>query len=149
MLVAHSYARGSDIADQSSILGLWAWHLQLLHQRLSLAMVRLRRNAGRITLIIGGPVARWSGGTCFQMKNVNFRRAAQKTEGQASRLWKMMGRPAEKGSPILQCSLPFCAASQPPENSRFSFGNTALQPARPLFSVILLKAFWPASKPDR
>jgi len=34
---------------------------------------------------------------------------------------------------------PFCAARQPAENSRFSFGNTALQPAQtvdPPFSVI-------------
>jgi len=80
--------------------------------------------------------------------------AAQKTEGrpagciksQSSGLRKRAGRAAEKARlfplPSLMCrpparlnvqptGPPFCAAHQPVENSCFSFGNTALQPARP------------------
>ena len=70
------------------------------------------------------------------------------------------GRAAEKGNPLarpfqqpsLMCSPlahpavqptgpPFCAVRQSAENSCFSFGNTALQSARPAgppFSVILM-----------
>ena len=48
-----------------------------------------------------------SGGLCFQMKNVNFRKAALKTEGRpvgctkrrSGRLRKRAGWAAEKGSP--------------------------------------------------
>jgi len=56
------------------------------------------------------------------------------------------GGPAEKGGlemcrtlacPVVQpASPPFCAARQPVENSCVSFGNMALQPTGPLFSVI-------------
>ena len=95
----------------------------------------------------------------FQMKNVNFRLAAQKIEGRAGRLQKRTGQAAEKGSPpacpfplsSLMCSLParlnnvqptgracsavcrpaLCAARQPAEDLCFAFGNMALQTARP------------------
>jgi len=41
---------------------------------------------------------RQAGGPCFQMKNVNFLRAARKTEGQAGGLHKKaVKRAAEKG----------------------------------------------------
>ena len=98
------------------------------------------------------------------MKNLNFRRAAQKTEGRAGRLHKKeVWRAAEKANPpaalfrspaycaahqpALMCSplsgpavQPadplFCAARQPAENSCFSFGNTAPSPPGPPFSVI-------------
>jgi len=42
-------------------------------------------------------------------------------------------------SPVVQSAGPLCAAHQPADNSCFSFGNTALQPAHPAgppFSVI-------------
>jgi len=73
-------------------------------------------------------------------------------------LRKRSGRAAEKGipwkrpfpqpslmcspvaSPVVQPAGPLCAARQPADISCFSFGNTALQPARPAgppFSVIL------------
>jgi len=40
-------------------------------------------------------------------------------------------------SPVVQPAGPlFSAARQPADNSCFSFGNTALQPAGPPFSVI-------------
>jgi len=88
-------------------------------------------------------------------------RAALKTEGRAGGLHKKaVRRVAEsgragcrKGQPsgppfsvgqlnVQPAIPPFCAARQPMENSCFSFGNTALQPARPAgppFSVVL---FW-------
>ena len=98
------------------------------------------------------------------------------TKRRSGGLRKRAGRVAEKGSlpsrPFLQPSLlcspqpafmcsplarlvvqpgapPFCAARQPAEKSGFSFGNTALQPARPAsppFSVIPVISFLSASK---
>jgi len=39
--------------------------------------------------------------------------------------------------PVVQpASPPFCAARQPAENSCFSFGNTALPPARPAVRLV-------------
>jgi len=89
------------------------------------------------------------------MKNVNFRRAAQKTEGRAGGLLKRaVRRDAEKDGPdcrkgkpsgqpfsaaslmcsplarpVVQPAGPSCAARLPPENSCFTIGNTALQPS--------------------
>jgi len=102
-------------------------------------------------MLVGITLIRGPGGLYFQMKNMNFQRAAHKTEGQAGGLHKkVVWRAAEKGSPpalpfpqpSLMCSppaclnvqptgSPFCAARQPMENSCFSFGNTALQTAQP------------------
>jgi len=107
---------------------------------------------------------RGAGGPCFQMKGMDFRWAAQKTQGRASRLRKKAGRATKKGSPparpfpqpSLMCSPPAhlnlqptgppCSAACRPAllcsspargKFMFSFGNTALQPAGPPFSVIL------------
>jgi len=96
--------------------------------------------------LIGGP---GTGGPCFQMKNVNFRLAAQKIEGRAAEIDSPPACPFPLSS--LMCSLParlnnvqptgpscstdcrpaLCAARQPAENLCFSFGNTAFQSARP------------------
>jgi len=47
-------------------------------------------------------------------------------------------------SPVVQLAGPlFYAACHPTDNSCFSFGNMALQPAGPPFSVILLPATCP------
>jgi len=102
------------------------------------------------------------------MKNVNFRRAPQKTEGRAGGLLKRaVRRDAEKdrldrrkgkpsgppfsaaqfnlqpasmcsplARPVVQPAGPSCATRLPLENSCFSIGNMALQPAGPPFSVI-------------
>jgi len=96
------------------------------------------------------------------MKNVNFRRAAQKTEGRAAKKGGAAGCGKgraglqKKGSPPLrpflqpslmcspparlnvQSTFPSCSAAcrQPLENPCFSFGNTAPQPAGLPFSAI-------------
>jgi len=104
--------------------------------------------------LIGGPAGRAGWRTVFPNEKRELSadwQAAQKTEGRASGLYKKaIRRAGEKGipparpfpQPSVMCSPlarpvvqpagpPFCAARQPAENSCFSFGNTALQPARP------------------
>ena len=98
-----------------------------------------------------------AGGPCFQMKNVNIggllirqragpvRRDAQKggpagfSAARRPRLCVQLTGPlcCAACRPALLCSL-FSAWSsvQPAENSCYSFGNTALLPAGPPFSVI-------------
>jgi len=89
-----------------------------------------------ITLI--GGLAGWR--AVFPNKKREFRRAAQKTEGRAGRLQNRAFRqafPQPAGPPVcaahwpaLLCSLPARPSVQPTENSCYSFGNTALQPAQ-------------------
>jgi len=62
-----------------------------------------------------------AGGPCFQMKNVNFRRAALKTEGQAGGLHKKAVRQVvEKGGA--------CCRKGQPSGPPFSIGQLNVQP---------------------
>ena len=76
------------------------------------------------------------------------RRTARKGGPAGCRIGQPSGPPFSAAhQTTLLCSLParpsvFCAARQPAENPRFSFGNTALQPAGPPISVIP-SGMWP------
>ena len=108
-----------------------------------------------------------AGGPCFQMKNVNFRRAAQKTEGRAGGLRKRTGQAAEKSKqlwpalfrsqvyyaarrpalvysplarPVVQpAGPPFCAAGSPRKIQVFHLATRPSSPPGPPFSVIQLE----------
>jgi len=116
----------------------------VLSLRVSVRKIR----SGRIIL---------KGGPCCQMKNMNFSQVGE-LHRRAGRQAAQHDRPvdykvswiAEKGGPegcssllptrpsfCAACHSVICAARQPAESLRFSFGNMALQPARLAFQLVL------------
>jgi len=86
--------------------------------------------AGRQAALQDGPVG------CTLRRTLGLHIKLGCGKGRARALLFSAACPALFRSPSARPSV-FCAACQPDENSRFSFGNTALQPAGPPISVIL------------
>jgi len=95
------------------------------------------------------------GGPCFQMKNVNFRQAAQKSSLPArsflcSQAYCAAHRPALMCSPLTRpvvhsAGPPFCAAGSPQKMQIF---HLATRPSSPAFSLSRPAAFRTEMRPE-